>query len=487
MININSSVLSLSNQLQHKEISSEELAKAYLDRISAVEPKVQAYLRIDETEILNVARSVDAKRLLNQPLSMYAGIPISIKDNICTQGVTTSCASKMLEHFIPPYDATVITKIKQHDMVMLGKLNMDEFAMGSSTENSAFQKTKNPWNLEYVPGGSSGGSAACVAAKMSPIALGSDTGGSIRQPASYCGVVGLKPTYGRVSRYGLVAFASSLDQIGPIGNYVEDVAHTMNIIGGHDPMDSTSAPVGHEDYTRDLHKEIKGKRIGLPKEFFGEGINEDVKRAVLEAAKEYERQGAIVDYVSFDLSDLSLPAYYLISSAEASSNLARYDGIKYGYRAKEYSTLLELYKRSRDEGFGPEVKRRIMLGTYALSSGYYDAYYKKAQQVRTLIKNEFDTLFQTYDALLTPTGPTTAFKLGEKASNPVEMYLTDICTVPINIAGVPAISLNCGFDSKGLPIGMQLIGKAFDECNLLNLAYQYEQQATYSKIVLDIK
>lgn len=486
MIDINSSVMQLSKQLQNKEISSEEVAGAYLKQIASVEPKVRAYLHIDEEATLTQARSIDAKRMNNDDLSPYAGLPISIKDNICTKGTLTTCASKMLENFVPPYDATVISKIKQHDMVIMGKLNMDEFAMGSSTENSAFQKTRNPWNLDYVPGGSSGGSAAAVAAKMTPISLGSDTGGSIRQPASYCGVVGLKPTYGRVSRYGLVAFASSLDQIGPIGNYVEDVAHTMNIISGYDRMDSTSAPLQKEDFARSLQQDLKGKRIGLPKEFFGDGINEEVKYAVLEAAKEYERQGAIVDYVSFDLSNLSLPAYYLISSAEASSNLARYDGIKYGYRAKEYNTLLELYKRSRDEGFGPEVKRRIMLGTYALSSGYYDAYYKKAQQVRTLIKNEFDALFEKYDVLLTPTGPTTAFKIGEKTDNPVEMYLTDICTVPINIAGVPAISLNCGFDKNGLPIGMQLIGKAFDEANLLNIAYQYEQNATFSKIALDI-
>jgi len=487
MIDLNSSIMTLSKQLQDKEISSEEVVKAYLDQINSVDSKVKAFLLVDEASSLEAARAIDKKRMDNQPLGNYAGIPISIKDNICTQGITTSCASKMLENFVPPYDATVISKIKQHDMVMLGKLNMDEFAMGSSTENSAFQKTHNPWNLDYVPGGSSGGSAAAVAAQMTPIALGSDTGGSIRQPASYCGVVGLKPTYGRVSRYGLVAFASSLDQIGPIGQCVEDVAHTLNVISGHDRMDSTSAPLPTEDFSRDLTKDLKGKRIGLPKEFFGDGIHEDVKNAVLAAAKEYERLGAVVDYVSFDLSELSLPAYYLISSAEASSNLARFDGIKYGYRAKEYTTLLELYKRSRDEGFGPEVKRRIMLGTYALSSGYYDAYYKKAQQIRTLIKNEFDALFNTYDVLLTPTGPTTAFKIGEKANNPVEMYLTDICTVPINIAGVPAISLNCGFDKKGLPIGMQLIGKAFDESNLLNIAYQYEQQATYSKIALEIK
>ncbi len=479
-------VKELTKQLKNKDISSVEIAKEYLKRINDLDNKVQAYLKVDETSVINMAQNIDNKRIKGESLSLFAGIPISIKDNICTNGVTTTCASKMLENFVPPYDATVIKKIKEQDMVILGKLNMDEFAMGSSTENSAFKVTRNPWNLKYVPGGSSGGSAASVAAGMTPIALGSDTGGSIRQPASYCGVVGLKPTYGRVSRYGLIAFASSLDQIGTIGKTVEDVALTLNVIGGYDRYDSTSASIEMEDFTTDLHKDLKGRKIGIPKEFIGEGINEEVKAAILKAAREYEKLGAIVEEVSVDLSKLSLPAYYLISSAEASSNLARFDGIKYGYRTTEFDNLLELYKKSRDEGFGTEVKRRIMLGTYALSSGYYDAYYKKAQQVRTLIKNEFDELFKTYDALLTPTGPTTAFAIGEKTDNPVEMYLTDICTVPINIAGIPAISLNCGYDFKGLPIGMQLIGKAFDESSILNIAYQFEQHATYEKRTIEL-
>jgi len=475
------SVAMLAKQLGAKDISSVEVAKDYLKRLNEVESKVQAYLHINEEEVLTLASEVDAKRMAGEPLGLLAGIPISIKDNICTKGVKTTCASKMLENFVPPYDATVMKKIKEANMVTFGKLNMDEFAMGSSTENSAFQKTHNPWNLDYVPGGSSGGSAAAVASLMTPLALGSDTGGSIRQPASYCGVVGLKPTYGRVSRFGLVAFASSLDQIGPLANNVEDCALALNVIGGHCRFDSTSAPVEMEDFTAKLKNDLKGKRIGLPKEFFGEGISEEVKTAVLTAAKEYEKLGAIVEEVSFDLSNLSLPAYYLISSAEASSNLARFDGIKYGYRTDKFDTLLELYEKTRAEGFGTEVKRRIMLGTYALSSGYYDAYYKKAQQVRTLIKKEFDTLFESYDVLLTPTSPATAFKIGAKVDNPVEMYLEDICTVPINIAGVPAISINCGFDSKGLPIGMQLIGKIFDESTILNIAYQFEQHATYEK------
>lgn len=475
------SVYELSQQLQSKQISSKELVGEYIEKYKKNEEKVAAYLSFDEEKILSEAERIDEKRAKGEELAPLAGIPVSIKDNICTKGERTTCASKMLENFIPPYDATVITQIRKEEMILFGKLNMDEFAMGSSTENSAFQKTRNPWNLEHVPGGSSGGSAAAVAAGMTPLALGSDTGGSIRQPAAFCGVVGLKPTYGRVSRYGLVAFASSLDQIGPLANSSRDAALLLNVISGHDRMDSTSAPYPREDFTIGLEQEVKGKRIGLPLEFFGEGIHPEVKAAVLKAAKEYERLGAIVEEVRFDLSDLSLPAYYLISSAEASSNLARFDGVKYGYRSQEFDNLLDLYKRSRDEGFGSEVKRRIMLGTYALSSGYYDAYYKKAQQVRTVIKQEFDQLFQRYDALLTPTGPTTAFRLGEKTANPVEMYLTDICTVPVNIAGVPAISVNCGFDSQGMPIGMQLIGKAFDEKNLLNLTHQFELLANYDK------
>ena len=474
------------SQLKEKAISSEELVKSYINRIEAIDTQVMAYLRLDKEQAIQEARKIDEQRMQGKELPLLAGIPIGIKDNICTEGEVTSCASKMLHNFIPPYDASVIKRIKAEGMIPLGKLNMDEFAMGSSTENSAFQKTKNPWNLDYVPGGSSGGSAAAVAAHMTPLALGSDTGGSIRQPASYCGVVGLKPTYGRVSRFGLVAFASSLDQIGPLGNDVEDVALAMNVIAGHDAMDSTSAPVPAEDFTAKLQEDLKGKRIGLPKEFFGDGIQKEVKEAVLQAAKEYEKLGAYVEEVHFDLSNLSLPAYYLISSAEASSNLARYDGIKYGYRTEEFDNLMELYKKTRDEGFGSEVKRRIMLGTYALSSGYYDAYYKKAQQVRTLIKKEFDDLFASYDCLLTPTSPTTAFKIGEKTSNPVEMYLSDICTVPVNIAGIPGISLNCGFDENGLPIGMQLLGKAFDEAKLLNIAYQYQNYATYEKRIVNL-
>lgn len=467
--------------LASKEVSSLELTNAYLDRIEAVEDKVDAYLTVTAKEAREKAKQIDEKRAKGEVVSDFAGLPISVKDNICTKDMKTTCASKMLENFIPPYDATVMKQLNEKDFVLLGKLNMDEFAMGGSTENSAFKKTKNPHDVSRVPGGSSGGSAAAVAAKMTPLSLGSDTGGSIRQPASYCGVVGMKPTYGRVSRFGLVAFASSLDQIGPLGQNVEDVALAMNAISGYDRYDSTSAPIEVPDFSANLQNDIRGKKIALPKEFFAKGLDQEVKEAVLHAAKEYEKLGAIVEEVSFDLSNISLPAYYLISSAEASSNLARYDGIKYGHRAKEFDNLLELYKNTRDEAFGKEVKRRILLGTYALSSGYYDAYYKKAQQVRTLIKNEFNSFFETYEAILTPTAPTTAFKFGENTENPIEMYLNDIYTVPLNIAGVPGISVNCGFDSKGMPIGMQLIGKAFDEATLLNLAYQYEQNATFEK------
>ncbi|MFP4697919.1 MAG: Asp-tRNA(Asn)/Glu-tRNA(Gln) amidotransferase subunit GatA [Eubacteriales bacterium] len=468
------SAYELSELLSKKEISSEEITKAYLDRIKKVDDKVNAYITISE-EALIQARKIDEKRNKKEPLSPLAGIPMAIKDNICTKNIKSTCASKMLNKFVPPYDATVVNKIKENDLVILGKLNMDEFAMGSSTENSYYKATKNPWDVERVPGGSSGGSAAAVAAREAVFTLGSDTGGSIRQPASYCGVVGMKPTYGAISRYGLVAFASSLDQIGPITKDIKDMALALKAIVGYDSMDSSSAKVEYPDYTKALGKEVKDIKIALPKEYFSEGVQDEVKEKVLNVAKEFEKLGATVEEVEMNMTSYALPAYYLISSAEASSNLARYDGVKYGYRAKEFDNLLDLYKQSRDEGFGTEVKRRIMLGTYALSSGYYDAYYKKAQQVRTLIKNEFDNIFDKFDIILTPTGPTTAFKIGEKTDNPIEMYMNDICTVPVNIAGLPALSMNCGFDKKGLPIGVQFVGKAFDESTILKIAYAYEQ------------
>ncbi|MBC7959171.1 MAG: Asp-tRNA(Asn)/Glu-tRNA(Gln) amidotransferase subunit GatA, partial [Vallitaleaceae bacterium] len=430
--------------LDSKEVSSEEITKSYLDRIEKVDGKIEAFLTLCTDSALAKAREVDGRRARGEAVGALAGIPIAVKDNICTKGIKTTCASKILENFVPPYNATVMEKIHAADMVVLGKLNMDEFAMGSSTENSAFQKTRNPYDLERVPGGSSGGSAASVAADETTFALGSDTGGSIRQPAHYCGIVGMKPTYGSVSRYGLVAFASSLDQIGPLTKDVEDMALALNLICGHDKMDSSSAKIIHPDFTKALNQEIRGMRVALPKEFFGEGINAEVRKSTLQVAGELEKLGAIIEEVSLDMTQYALPAYYMISSAEASSNLARFDGVKYGHRAKKYDDLLDLYKQTRDEGFGSEVKRRILLGTYALSSGYYDAYYKKAQQVRTLIKNQFDKVFETFDVILTPTGPTTAFKIGSKIDNPVEMYMDDICTVPINIAGVPALSINSG-------------------------------------------
>ena len=385
----------------------------------------------------------------------------------------------MLENFVSPYNATVIDRINAEDMVVLGKMNMDEFAMGSSTEYSYFKTTKNPWNLNKVPGGSSGGSAAAVAANMLPWALGSDTGGSIRQPASLCGIVGLKTTYGLVSRYGIVAYASSLDQIGPITKDVEDCANLLNIIAGHDEKDSTSAALDKKDYTESLVRDVKGLKIGVPKEFFGEGINEEVKDSIKQAIEKYKEMGAIIEECSLDIAKISLAAYYIIACAEASSNLGRFDGIRYGYRTKNFDSLEDIFVNSRSEGFGEEVKRRIILGTYVLSSGYYDAYYKKAQKVRTIIKNEFQRLFQKYDILLTPTSPVTAFGIGEKSKNPLEMYLADICTVTINVAGVPAMSIPCGINKEGMPIGMQIIGKHFDEETIIRAAYTYEQETKF--------
>ena len=465
--------------LEKGEVTSEEITRSYFDRIKEVEPKVKAYVSLLEDEAIAKAKKVDEDRKAGKPVSKFAGIPIGIKDNMCITGTKTTCSSKMLENFVAPYDATVIEKLNKEDMIYLGKLNMDEFAMGGSTEHSAFFKTKNPWDLDRVPGGSSGGSAAAVAAETAPWALGSDTGGSIRQPASLCGVVGLKPTYGLVSRYGLVAFASSLDQIGPITKDVTDSAILLNLIAGHDEKDSTSVDVGEKDYTKSLVNDVKGMRIGLPKEYLGEGINEEVRDAILAVAKKYEEMGAIVEDCSFEVGQYATSVYYIIACAEASSNLGRFDGIRYGYRTENYDNLKDIYKNSRSEGFGPEVKRRIMLGTYVLSSGYYDAYYKKAQKVRTVIKNAYDELFGKYDLLLTPTSPTTAFKIGEKSSNPLEMYLADICTVPVNIGGLPGISVPCALDSKGMPIGFQLIGKAFDEEKLLQAAYSYEQNTNF--------
>lgn len=470
----------LKEKLDKKELTVSEITKAYVDRIKEKENDIQAFVTTLTDEAINKSIQIEEKMKNDENLGEYAGIPIGIKDNMCTKGIKTTCSSKMLENFVSPYDGTVVNKVlNEENMINLGKLNMDEFAMGSSTENSYFKKTRNPWDLNRVPGGSSGGSAAAVAANMVPWALGSDTGGSIRQPSSLCGVVGLKPTYGLVSRYGLVAFASSLDQIGPITKDVEDAAILLSLIAGHDEKDTTSMELPKKDYTKALKNDVKGLKIGVPKEFFGEGINEEVKEVLNQAIEKYRELGATVEETSLDVAEYALATYYIIACAEASSNLGRFDGIRYGYRTKNFTNLKEIYKNSRSEGFGAEVKRRIILGTYVLSSGYYDAYYKKAQQVRTLVKNEFAKNLEKYDVLLTPTSPITAFKIGEKSDNPLEMYLADICTVSINIAGVPGISIPCGIDKNGMPIGMQLIGKHFDEETILNVAYTYEKATNF--------
>jgi len=465
----------LAKMYRNKEITVPQVIESIYKRIDEKEPEIKAYLSLDKDNALKQAEEIQKEFDEGRELPDLAGIPVAIKDNICTKGVRTTCASRMLEDFVPPYDATVIKKLKENKCIMIGKVNLDEFAMGGSTENSAFQKTTNPHNTEYVPGGSSGGSAAAVAAYEATLALGSDTGGSIREPASFCGVVGLKPTYGLVSRFGLVAFASSLDQIGPFAKDVTDTALLLNAICGKDENDSTSVDVGNVDYTKALVKDITGLKVGIPKEFFSDGINSEVKDAILNKLEELKAKGATVEEFSMPIVDYALSIYYILSSAEASSNLSRFDGVKYGYRSEKASDLNELYENSRSEGFGPEVKRRIMLGTYVLSSGYYDAYYNKALKARTLVVEEFNKAFSKYDVIIGPTVPTTAFKLGEKTSNPLEMYLSDICTVPVNIAGVPAISVPIGFDNKGLPIGMQIIGKAFDENTILRVAYNVEK------------
>ena len=461
--------------LRKKEITSVELTRSVLDRINEVEDKVGGYITILEDEAIKMAKEADERLQKGENVHDLTGIPLAVKDNICTKDIKTTCASKMLENFIPPYDAAVSKKLKEEGVVYVGKANMDEFAMGSTTEHSYFKKTINPYGENRVPGGSSGGSAAIIAADEAIAALGSDTGGSIRQPAALCGVVGLKPTYGLVSRFGLVAFASSLDQIGPITKDVTDCAILLNSIVFHDKMDSTSLKVEKPDYKEALIDDVKNLKIGVPKEYFGEGISGEVKEGLYKAIEKFKEMGAQVGECSLPRTDYALSAYYIISSAEASSNLARYDGIRYGYRAKEYTDLNDLYSKTRSEGFGAEVKRRIMLGTYALSSGYYDAYYKKAQQVRTLIKEDFDKAFEKFDVLITPTSPTTAWKIREKTLSPTEMYLADICTVSINIAGLPAISIPCGYSSENLPIGMQIIGKPFGESTILRAAYAFEK------------
>ncbi|MEW5745297.1 MAG: Asp-tRNA(Asn)/Glu-tRNA(Gln) amidotransferase subunit GatA [Nitrospirota bacterium] len=470
-------IADLRRLLDNREITPREILDDTYTRIDAVEDKVKAYITLTKEAAWAMAEAAQ-QAIVENRASLLTGIPVAVKDNLCTKGILTTCASKILPNFIPPYESTVTQRMLDQGYLLAGKTNMDEFAMGSSTENSGSHTTRNPWDLGRVPGGSSGGSAAAVAADECIAALGSDTGGSIRQPAALCGVVGLKPTYGRVSRYGLVAYASSLDQIGPITKNVTDAALLMNVIAGHDPKDSTSAPLEVPDFAAALGRDIRGMRIGIPKEYFIEGMDRDVEDAVRAAIKKLESLGAEAVEVSLPHTEYAVATYYILATSEASSNLARYDGVKYGFRAAG-KDLLEMYMNTRAQGFGAEVKRRIMLGTYALSAGYYDAYYKKGQQARTLIKQDFDKAFTTADVIVTPTTPSAAFRIGEKTADPLQMYLSDIFTISVNLAGIPALSLPCGFTGSGLPVGLQVIGKHFDEAALFTVAYAYEQSTEW--------
>ncbi|MGA7932499.1 MAG: Asp-tRNA(Asn)/Glu-tRNA(Gln) amidotransferase subunit GatA [Kovacikia sp.] len=469
------SIRELHQQLTRKERSAVEIAQAALEQIQVLEPKLHSFLQVTGDRALEQAKQVDSKIAAGEEIGLLAGIPIGIKDNLCTQGIPTTCASKILHNFVPPYESTVTQKLAEVGTVMVGKTNLDEFAMGGSTETSAFQLTANPWDLSRVPGGSSGGSAAAVAAGECVVSLGSDTGGSIRQPASFCGIVGLKPTYGLVSRYGLVAFASSLDQIGPFAHSVEDAAILLEAIAGYDPKDATSLKVEIPDYTKFLIPDLKGKKVGVIQETFGEGLDPAVEKAVRVAIAQLEALGAEIIEISCPRFRYGIAAYYIIAPSEASANLARYDGVKYGARVPDADNLMEMYTRTRAAGFGPEVKRRIMIGTYALSAGYYDAYYLKAQKVRTLIKQDFEQAFEQVDVLVSPTAPTTAFKAGDKTTDPLSMYLVDLMTIPVNLAGLPGMSVPCGFDNQGLPIGLQIIGNVLREDALFQVAYAYEQ------------
>jgi aspartyl-tRNA(Asn)/glutamyl-tRNA(Gln) amidotransferase subunit A len=477
---LDANIKELRGLLKKKEISSVELTRFYLERIKRHDGELQSYLKITEDVATGMAKEADRKIAKGED-GMLLGIPLGLKDIFCTKGIETTCASQILKGFVPPYDATIVRRLKEEGFVLLGKLNMDEFAMGSSTENSSFQVTKNPWDVTRIPGGSSGGSAAATAAVLSVASLGTDTGGSIRQPAALCGVVGLKPTYGRVSRYGLIAFASSLDQIGPFARSVTDCAVMMNIIAGHDPMDATSVPQPVPDYTDCLGKGVEGMRIGIPKEYFIEGLQPDIKKAVEDAISAFARNGASVVDINLPHTEYAVATYYVVCTAEASSNLARYDGVKYGLRVPG-KDIIDMYRKTRLKGFGKEVTRRIILGTYVLSSGYYDAYYRKAGQVRTLIRRDFEEAFKECDIIATPVSPTTAFKIGEKAEDPLTMYLSDIFTIPVNLAGLPAMSVPCGFDSAGLPIGLQIIGKPLDEARMMQAAYVVEAELKVKKI-----
>lgn len=482
------SVKEILELLDSKKVTSTELVNAYFDRIEKYEDKIGAFVTLTKDYALSRAKVEDEKRAKGEKVGTLSGVPIAIKDNICTKGIKTTCSSKMLEDFIPPYNATVIEKLEEAGAVIIGKTNMDEFAMGGSTETSYFKKTKNPWNLDRVPGGSSGGSIAAVSAGFAPCALGSDTGGSVRQPASYCGVVGLKPTYGTVSRYGLVAFASSLDQIGPTARTVYDTALLYNVIAGHDTHDATSEDRTYDDFTSYCGKDISGMKIGVPKEFTSEGIDPSVREKVLAAIEVLKNKGAIVSEISLNASKDAIAVYYILCCAEASSNLARYDGVRYGYKAKDYKDLVDMYCKTRSEGFGKEVKRRIMLGSYVLSSGYYDAYYKRAQQVRTLIMDEYKKVFEDVDVIMMPTAPTVAFKFGQNEDDPLKMYLNDVCTVPVNVAGIPAMSINCGFDEDHMPIGVQLLANKFNEKEIFRAASCLEKELNINEIAsLEVK
>ena len=479
------SISEIHQQLISKQRSAVEITQEALERINQLEPKLKSFICVTAEKAIAQASQVDAKIAAGEKIGPLAGIPIAVKDNICTRGIPTTCGSKILENFIPPYESTVTQKLVGAGAVILGKTNLDEFAMGSSTENSAYQVTANPWDVERVPGGSSGGSAAAVASAESLVALGSDTGGSIRQPASFCGVVGMKPTYGLVSRYGLVAYASSMDQIGPFSRTVKDSAILLQAIAGYDPKDSTSLNVPIPDYTKNLSPNLRPKgqiRIGLIQETFGEGLDSSVLQAFTKAVELLQELGAEIQVISCPRFSYGLPTYYVIAPSEASANLARYDGVKYGFRTSESENLLNMYAKTRSEGFGLEVKRRIMIGTYALSAGYYDAYYLKAQKVRTLIKKDFDKAFAKVDILACPTSSTTAFKVGEKTDDPLSMYLSDLMTIPVNLAGLPALSLPCGFDKQGLPIGIQLMSNVLREDLLFEVAYVYEQSNNWYKL-----
>ena len=471
----------LIESLQNGSVSSVEITQAFIERIKAVDSKVHAFLHLDEEDMLSQAKNSDQRREKGKLLSRMDGVPVGLKDVISVEGQPLTAASKILENYISPYDATVTRKLKEAGAVLGGRLNLDEFAMGSSTENSAYGPTRNPWNLDCVPGGSSGGSSAAVAAREVPLSLGSDTGGSIRQPASLCGVVGMKPTYGMVSRYGLAAFASSLDQIGPFAQTVEDAALLLETISGHDPLDSTSYPSDVPSYSTEIKLPLEPCKLGLPQEFFGEGMDDEVRNCIEQAIRFYQSKGFEIVDISLPTTDLSVPVYYVIATAEASSNLARYDGIRYTSRSEKAENAIDVYAKSRGEGFGEEVKRRCILGAYALSSGYYDAYYLRAQKTRTLIRNDFDQAFAKVDAILTPTSPTPAFLFGEKSEDPISMYLSDIYTISTNLAGLPGISVPCGFTQSGLPIGMQLIGQALKESNLLSIAHVYDREHGYGR------